>query len=220
MIVKDYISHDCPELTRMDNPENALNLMDEYQVSHLPVVEQGKYLGLVSEDELEVRDTPNSGLVNTDRDLIQAKIGPDQHIFDALRMVTESHITVVPVVGADNNYLGCITRTAILECLSQTQSVADPGGIIVLETQSNDYSLQEIAGIVEGNDAKILSVSLANASESSLLEITLKVNKTDLNGIIQTFNRYDYTIKAYYQEPRFENDLRDRYEEFMKYLNM
>lgn len=220
MIVKDYISHDCPELTRSDNPLNALNLMDEYQIAHLPVVENGKFLGLVSEEELELRETPREGLVSGIQDLIQVKIGADQHVFDALRLVTQNHITVVPVVGKDNDYLGCVTRSAILECLANTQGVTDPGGIIVLEIKSNDYSLQEIAGIVEGNDAKILSLSLSNTYDSTLLEVTLKINQTDLNGIIQTFNRYDYKIKAYYQEPRFENDLRDKYEEFMKYLNM
>jgi acetoin utilization protein AcuB len=220
MTVKDYISHDCPELTRLDSPVNALNLMDEYQVSHLPVVENGKYLGLVSEDELEVFDTPSSGLISGKHGLSALKIGAHQHIYDALHLAAENHVTIIPVVNEDNDYLGCITRTALLEGLAKSQSVGDPGGIIVLEMQANDYSLREIADIVEGNDAKILSVTLSNSSESILLEVTLKINQTDLNGILQTFNRYDYVVKAHFQEPRFENNLRNRYDEFMKYLNI
>lgn len=220
MTIKDYISQDCPELTRLDSPVNALNLMDEYQVSHLPVVENGKYLGLVSEDELEVRDRPSQGLISGTQDLLAIKIASHQHIYDALRLVSENHITVIPVVNEENDYLGCITRTALLEGLAKAQSVGDPGGIIVLEMKANDYSLREIADIVEGNDAKILSLTLSNPADSILLEVTLKINQTDLNGILQTFNRYDYVVKVHFQEPRYEVDLKNKYEEFMKYLNI
>ena len=83
-----------------------------------------------------------------------------------------------------------------------------------------DYSLTEIARLVEENDAKILSASITSSVSHAYSEVTLKINRQDLSAIIQTFERYDYTIKASYQKQRFSDSLQNRYEELMKYLNI
>jgi hypothetical protein len=74
--------------------------------------------------------------------------------------------------------------------------------------------------IVEGNDAKILSSYITSSPDSTQLEVTLKINKEDLSAIMQTFTRYNYTIKASFQESTFKDDLKTRYDELMNYINM
>ncbi|MEJ6795123.1 MAG: acetoin utilization protein acuB, partial [Flavobacteriales bacterium] len=100
------------------------------------------------------------------------------------------------------------------------KSVKAPGGVLVLEMPERDYSLTEIARLVEENDAKILSASITSSVSQEYSEVTLKINRQDLSAIIQTFERYDYTIKASYQKQRFSDSLQNRYEELMKYLNI
>ena len=98
---------------------------------------------------------------------------------------------------------------------------APPGGVIVLELNVHDYSLAHIARIVEDNDAKIMSSHVASIADSMKMEVSLKINRTDVTSIIQSFMRYDYTIKALYQSNnRNEDVLRNNYEQLMMYLNV
>lgn len=220
MIARELIHIELPELTMEDSSVNVLNLMDEYRVSHLPVLEGRRFIGLVSEEELLTIDHPTKGLLHGNHELMDIKVQAGQHLYDIIDLIYEHHLTIVPVVDDDDKYLGSITLTCIIEGLAKTQAVHDPGGIIVLSMNAHDYSLQQIAGIVEGNDAKILSSTLTTSQNSSQIEVTLKINREDLNPILQTFNRYDYTVKSFYHESELSDDLKDRYEELMKYLNM
>ena len=90
----------------------------------------------------------------------------------------------------------------------------------MLELNLHDYSLSEISRIVESNDAKILSLYISSHMDSTKLEVTIKINRTDLSAIIQTFNRYNYTIKASFHQSEYVDDLKDRFDSFMSFLNI
>ena len=104
--------------------------------------------------------------------------------------------------------------------ITAINSIKEFGGILILEMNQHDYSLTQIARIVEENNAKILSSYITSLPDSTQIEVTLKINTTDLDRIIQTFQRYDYTIKAMFQKGNFQDDLKKRYDELMNYLNM
>jgi hypothetical protein len=84
-----------------------------------------------------------------------------------------------------------------------------------------DYLLTEIAGIVESNDAKILSLYITSHPESTRLEITLKVNRIDIGAILQTLYRYNYTVKASWSKTdSFSEGMQDRFDSLMNYLKI
>jgi hypothetical protein len=134
--------------------------------------------------------------------------------------MSDQRLTLLPVINERFHYLGSLRATDLINALARTQAVGANGGVIELQMNAKDYSLTRIAQIVEGNDAKILSATLTTRPESEMVQLTLKINKEDLNAIIQSFNRYDYVVAESYMEPQYTEELRDRYEEFMKYLNM
>jgi len=105
--------------------------------------------------------------------------------------------------------------------LGNIAAMNTPGGVIVLELNANDYSLAQIARIVEDNDAKILSSHVTSIPNSFKIEVTLKINQIDLTFIIRSFMRFDYHIKASFQgNNRYEDILRKNYDQFMLYLNV
>jgi hypothetical protein len=117
--------------------------------------------------------------------------------------------------------VGLINQHDLLKYFSDLIAVKQPGAIIVLELNINDYSLSQIAQIIEGNDAKILSLYVSSASDTTKIEVTIKINKTDMSSVLQTFNRYNYNIKASYMDTDLlSNMLDDRYEMFMRYLSV
>jgi len=211
------LSSDIPALSAGDEPMTALDLMDQYRIAHLPVVENNKFLGLISEDalmELESLKGDPSGLP-----LLRQSVQPDTHILDILKMASEHRLSIVPVVDTENNYVGSIRLEDIVEQLSEMQGANQRGGIIVLEMWDKDYSMQQISRIIEENNAKILSTSVS-PGEGGKIEVNIKINQPDLNPILSSFERFGYFIKASYQESAYTEDLRKRYDELMRILNI
>lgn len=211
------LTSEIPALSASDEPMAALDMMDQFRISHLPVVENNKYLGLISEDalmELETLQGDPSGLP-----LLRFSVAPDAHILDILKVVSEHGLSIVPVTDSENNYLGSIRMEDLVEQLSEMQGANQRGGIIVLEMWEKDYSMQQISRIIEENNAKILSTAIS-PGEGGKIEVNIKINQPDMNAILSSFERFSYTIKASYQEMAYTEDLRKRYDELMRILNI
>jgi len=153
--------------------------------------------------------------------LLSPHIHTNQHIYEIFAIVSVLKLTAIPVLDLHHQYVGVITVFDLVQKFADLVAVTEPGGVIVLELNSIDYSLSQIAQIVEGNDAKILSFYISQESESKLMTVTLKINVIDLSAIIQTFVRYDYDIKAVYMDDSIiQNLYDDRLDQLMKFMNI
>ena len=221
MLAKDLISDVIPALRTSDSGQKALHWMDIFRISHLPIVNNVDFLGLISDKDIYDNNMAEEPIGNHNLSLFSPFVTNEQHIYEVIEVASQLQLSVVPVLDHDNKYMGVITLTDLLHYFADVSALKQPGGIIVLEMNGNDYSLSEIAQIVEGNDAKILSVYLTSPANSTRLEVTLKINRKELTSIVQTFFRYNYSIKASFMD---ENDLNslfeNRYDSFMKYLNI
>ena len=220
MLAKEMISDVIPTLRTSDTGISALNWMEIFKVSHLPIVNNKEFLGLVTESDIFDLNIPEEPLGNHQLSLVRPYLHEGQHIIEAMEMASKLKLSLIPVLDSRKNYLGVITTTELLHYFADFAALKNPGGIIVLELNHNDYSLAQIAQIVEGNDAKILGTFLTSSANTTQIELSLKLNVTDLTSIIQTFNRYNYTVSGSYMKHDDEEDLlEDRYNLLMKYLN-
>lgn len=221
MLAKELISDVIPSLRLTDNGQKALNWMEIFRISHLPVVDNHQYLGLISDKSIYDLNL-NDKLMEDCRDfLVQPYVGVSQHIYEVVSVVSRLKITVVPVLDQEHQYRGVITVFDLAQRFADLVAVNEPGGVIVLELNPIDYSLAEIARIVEGNDAKILSLYVSKSDDSKEITVTLKINQMDLSPVIQTFVRFDYVIKSVFMDDSVLKHLYDdRFELLMKYLNI
>lgn len=220
MIARHLITNEILNLKTSDTGKIALGWMDEYKVSHLPIVNNEVFLGLISEQDIYSLDNLDEPLGNHALSLKNPYVNEHQHVYDVLKLIHQLGLTLIPVLDDHDKYLGCITTVSLLQFLAKSYSVENPGGVIVLELSEQDYSLTEISNIVESNDAKILSVFLSNHLNSTRLEVIIKVNKIDLGSILQTFDRYKYVVKASFTEDEDQEDLKERFDSFMNYLSI
>ncbi|MFN0276259.1 MAG: CBS domain-containing protein [Chitinophagales bacterium] len=220
MLAKDIISESIPPLKTTDTGEKAIEWMYEFKLTHLPLVENKKFLGLVGEDDiLDFNDTKEQ-LGTFLKNLQKPYVLELEHIYDVMRLATNLRSSVIPVVDAEMNYLGIITAQSLIFHFSKMSSISDPGGIIILELNTkNDYVLSEIARIVESNDAHVLSMSL-NMEASGKYIVTLKLDVGEIKHIIATFERFEYTVQAYFDENDLNDVYKDRYDALMNYLNI
>lgn len=220
MVIGQLISDDIPPLKNNDSAEKALKWMDEFKVSWLPVVDGTEFIGLISESELFELDESDAPISSSHLNLIRPQLAESQHAYDALKLMAQLNVDVIGVLDDKGQYRGAVTIRKIAEQLVKMAAMKEPGGILVVEVNNVDYSLSQIAQIVEGNDAKILSTYVAGIPGTPKVEVTIKINREDLSRIIQTFERYNYTISGTFHQSVYADDLKERYDEFMNYIRL
>jgi acetoin utilization protein AcuB len=220
MIAKDLITEEVPPLKTTDSGSKALRWMDEFKVSHLPVVKGKTFMGMIADTDIFDLNTPEEEICKLKIPLVRPFITESQHAFDVLKVMSELNLTAVAIVDEAYTYQGAVTYKSFVEKFAELSAIQDPGGIIILEMASNNYSLTQISQIVEGNDAKILACYLTTNPDSTLVEVTLKINKEDLAAILQTFFRYNYTVKASFHQSGYSEDMKVRFDQLMHYINI
>ncbi len=220
MFAKHLITDAIIPLKTSDTGATALSWMDDYKVSHLPIVNNVDFLGLISDEDIYNMNDFSEPVGNHTLSLSSPFVYDHQHILEIIRIVATQKLSLIPVLDSKKKYIGSITLKKIIEGLSKISAAESPGGIIILEVSQNDYSLSEISQIIESNDAKVLSLYVETPDNSTKISIVIKINKIDISAVLQTFNRYNYDIKASFSEKDDIEDLRERYDLLMKYLDI
>jgi len=220
MTAKDIISDNIYPARTSDSLRTLLSRMHEYRIGQLPLIRYNQFVGLLHEDDiaavLKNEDSPKIGQLPHDLIFVYE----NQHIYDVVRLFYIHQIDILPVIDEKQYYKGCITIHDVLNELAVITSSDEPGGIVVLEVNNRDNSLSQIAQIVESDNAQIMSSYARTFPDSTRMEITLKLNRTDIASIVASFLRYDYEVKATFNDIRFHDTSRDRYEQLLNYLNM
>jgi CBS domain-containing protein len=219
MIVNEFITDDVPPIHLDETLQKALEWMAQFKVSDLPVTDNKKYIGIISESDILDYNKLNEKISESKIHLEKPFVYVHQHIYELFRLMTKYNVTVMPVLNEKDEYIGSISAKGIVQNLSRITSLQSTGGIIVLVVPYKDYSAVQIANIIEGNDAKILSMYVESVNANTL-EITIKVNVEDVSRILQTFYRYNYQVKTVYQSSESEIDLKRRLDELWHFLNI
>lgn len=220
MFASELISNSIPPLRTSDTVQVALDRLAEFKLFHLPIVNESQFLGMVTEDELlEVRNTEEA-IGSLSLVMLNPFVYQNAHVYDVIRVFHQLQLSIVPVLDYKKNYLGVISIQNMLDYTSDIYAVKEPGGIIVLEINNRNNSLSHMAQIVEGDNAQILSSYVQAFPDSTRLEVTLKINKTELSGIISSFERYNYEVKAVFNGTTSDDGTEDRYNSLMNYLNV
>lgn len=219
MIAKELISNDILPLNQKDNCAQAMSMMSVYRIKDLPVVEGQELLGMVSEDTVSTID-PDTLISEVHLNKSYIYVEPSDHIFEVLSRLAQNNFTVVPVVDHEEKFMGIISQEDLIKYYANTFSFKEPGSIIVLETTKNDYSLSEVARVVEHENAVVISSFITNAEDSQSILLTIKVNQQEISNIISALERYDYKVSASFVEDEYSDDLKDRYDLLMSYLNV
>lgn len=220
MLTGDLQSQNLPYLHLSDKVYQALQLMNDNQVTHLPIVDGEKYMGIIGEDDLLQADNDHAELNSLQQSFGNTSVKNTEHFLRAIQVAAENGLSVVPIVDAENGLAGAVSYNDLLRHASEFMSLNEPGGLIVLEVESNQYSFNEISKLVETNDAQITQLNTSNDPETGMMQVTIRVNKAEISDIVATFQRYEYNVKYYFGEEQYVNELRNNYDNLMNYLRI
>jgi acetoin utilization protein AcuB len=220
MTITQLISTNIPQLTLQDKVSKALTMMDDFELNHLCVIQKDKFIGIVGKEDLLNRANDNLTVDSLQEEYLHSLILEQEHFSKALQIISEKNLTLLPVLNAERDFIGVITSVNLLHQLSFFLGGDVPGGIIIIEMENRNFSFSEISRLIETHDSLITQLNTQLNKETGLLQITLKLNKTEIADIIATLQRFEYHIVAYYGEEAYTNELQDNYSHLMHYLNI
>ncbi len=220
MIARDLISDSIPVVMTSDSGNKALQWMENHRVSHLPIVNNLEFLGLISDTDIYDNNCGKDPIGNHNLSLVRPFVFENQHIFEIMDLCAKMKLTVIPVLDAEKKYLGAISLSKMVTEFAKMTSIEKAGSIIVLEMTIHDYSMREIASIVESNNSRIVMSYITDFESTTQINVTIKIDVTDIASILQTFERFDYKVKAsFLAEDMLKVFYQDRFDSFLNYLN-
>jgi acetoin utilization protein AcuB len=219
MLTVELINNNIPRLKLQDTVGKALQLINDFRVTHLPVIADEKYLGLISEEDLQDADE-KMPIELMQENFIDAAVHENEHFLTAVNCCNQYDTTVVPVVNEEKELVGVITSPDLLKALGNFAGTNEIGGIIVLEMERSQFAISEISRIVESNDATILHLNTTVHPETGMLTVTIHANKKEIAAIVATFERYEYDVIYYFGNENFENEIHSNYRHLMNYLDI
>jgi len=218
MQIQKHIITSLPVFTVDDSFEKLLEFFKESTYSHVAITEQGRFLGVFSENDVE-EINPKAKIDDYRYNLENFFAKRDTNWLDVLEAFARNEANLLPVTGDEEEVIGYYDLTDIVAVFIDTPFFTDPGNILVVATGINDYSFSEIAQIVESNNAKLIGAFITEV-QNDVVQITIKLSTVNFNEVVQTFRRYNYHILFGSSDDQFLEGLKERSNYLEKYLNV
>ena len=220
MLTVDLINNNIPRLQLQDSIIKAMQLVNDFRVTHLPVVSDDKFLGLLSEEDLLDAEDDKLSIEILQEYFIRASVKDNVHFLNAVNASIQNDTNIVPVVNEEGELVGVIPTIDLLKALGNFAGANEIGGIIVLEMERSQFAISEISRIVESNDCTILHLNSYVDVITGMLTVTLHLNKREIAAVVATFERYEYDVIYFFGDENFENEIHSNYRHLMNYLDI
>ncbi|ARN78165.1 acetoin utilization protein acuB [Nonlabens spongiae] len=218
MQIHDYIINDVQPLDINDSVKKAQTIFSQMTYSHIPIMDQGFYIGCISETDAHCFDSKQT-MEEIKYSMSAFQVDKNTHWLEILKAFAQNQSNIMPVLDENKKYLGYYELTDVMEFFNEAPFLNEPGNVVVVTKGSTDFSFSEIAQIVETNDAELYGLFISDHKEH-LTEITLKISTSNLSAILQTFRRYSYEVLSLDEDDSYLDTLKERSDYLDKYLNI
>lgn len=219
MQIKNYITNDIKPLQLTDAVKKAKNLFNKLIFKYLPVVKDNRLLGLVIEEDIQNSQEENKQIASLQYLFEYFYAKESDNWFQLFQKFASTEANILPILNENKEYLGYIELQDILHNINNTPFLSEEGTVLIVSIEKEHYSLSRIAQIIESNNATLFGAFISSVKDN-ITEVTLKLSSENLNAIIQTFRRYNYTIESGFHEDMYLKELKERSDYLQKYLDI
>jgi len=221
MQAADFIHPLITSIKISDPVGSALKKMEALELTTLPVVEGGVFLGFVEDEILLEQEHLDVQIAQVELECASCWIYADQHLYDVLRVAGEHQAKWVGVMDRDQQYLGVVPTQDALTAYAANLSIHSQGSVLVISLQMKDFQLSEISRLIESENTKILSCQLyTDPLDSQAVEVTLKLDKVDTRHVKATLVRFGYQVKDFAQEEVGQSADEERIGNLLRFLDI
>tara|TARA_R110002020_G_scaffold23587_3_gene78468 strand:+ start:39217 stop:39873 length:657 start_codon:yes stop_codon:yes gene_type:complete len=218
MEIFSHILTNVPVFGLDDDIKEVIRYFKDTTHSHVAISQGEIFVGLLGEVDLDIFEAGEK--VEAYRLNMEGfSVSSDMMLLDVLEVFARNGANLLPVLDKDGKVLGYYCLTDVVSVFIETPFFTEPGGVLVVAKGIKDYSFSEISQIVESNNSRLMGGFITDI-KNDVVQITLKIVGTDMNDIIQTFRRYNYTIMSGSHDDLFLENLKQRSDYLDKYLNV
>lgn len=217
--MNEYIVKEIKELTLNSTIESAEKICNEIPITHVPIVEENRLIGCFLESDVRTIEKKEDTIEKHRDTLVYFYAKEEDTVLDLLAIFSDNDTNIVPVLNKEKEYMGYYELIDVLDAFNSGPFQHQQGIVITVERLKKEFSISEIAQIVESNNAKLLGVYISNETPETY-QGTLKVSSEDVNAVIQTFRRYNYNVVSEHRDDSYLKDLKNRSDYLQKYLDM
>jgi len=219
MNINDYILKKIKALSPNDTIGKAKEYCENYAISHFPVVENNKLLGCFGDEDIRTIENDDELIINHHFLFNQFFASDVSPLLDLIALFADNDCNLIPVLNEHQEYIGYYELSDILDVFADSPFLHRDNDTLVVSKNKNDFSISEVAQIVESNTAKLLGLYISDESTNDI-QVTVKVSSNQINEIIQTFRRYEYNVLSEHMDDYYLEELKDRANYLKKYLDM
>ena len=219
MNITNHILTEIEPLRLDSSIKSAKKLFKNYPLTHFPVLENNKLLGSFAEDDIRIIEDEKGKLAVYAYLLSSFFADEKATVLELLKIFADNDTNIIPVLNEEKNYLGYYDLRDVLDVFSTSPFMTEVSETLIVKKNENDFSMSEVAQIVEMNKGKLLGAYISEKSDE-FMHITLKTVSSNINEMMHTFRRYNYEIISTHENDIYLEDLKNRSEYFQKYLEM
>ena len=219
MKITDYILNEIKPISLKSSIKATKELFDNLPITHFAVVENNKLLGCFAEDDIHTIENTSEKLVAYTHLLNSFFADEKATVLELLKIFADNNTSIIPVLDKNKGYIGYYDLCDVLDVFSTSPFMIENSETVIIEKIENDYSMSEIAQIIESNSGKLLGLYISEKKDG-IVQVTLKIVSEDINKVMHTFRRYDYKIISSHENDVYLEDLKNRSEYLQKYLEM
>lgn len=218
MQIQSHIIDTIPVFSIETPLNDIIKFFNKTTYSHVAVAEKGRFLGVLGENDLENFEDDKK-VEDYKYTLESFFVNKETTWLDVLETFARNEANLLPVLHDNRKVIGYYDLNDVIGKFIDTPFFTEPGGILVVSKGIKDYSFAEISQIVESNNSRLLGGFITD-SRNDVVQVTIKIGASNLNEIIQSFRRYNYTIEFGNHDDQFLEDLKQRSDYLDKYLNV
>jgi CBS domain-containing protein len=199
--------------------KEAHELFEESTLNELPVVDDSVFKGVLFKDMISGREGNKDLIASIEDQLRVIAVNEEERIIVALKKMTLEGVTTLAVIDDDGLMKGMLLASDLWNEFAIKSSLAGMGGWVVLSMKKTDFKLSEISQIVESNGMMIVMHFIHFFQELDIIDVHIKVNRENVNELVQTFQRYGYKVVDVIQPKKFVDDWDNRFDELMRFFS-
>ncbi|MBU5363260.1 CBS and ACT domain-containing protein [Enterococcus raffinosus] len=214
MSVKDFMTEDLVTVTSKTKIFDAVDLMKKYDIHRLPVIDNDKLVGLITEGTIqealpskatslsvhEVNYLLNKTVVADVMIKDVKTVAPDAELEDGIYLMRQNKINVLPVLE-NEKLVGIITNNDIFDAFLKLTGYYEGGTRVQLKILEDKKGvLARVTKILADNDFSILTIIVDHQTSATIVEIQLASKETEKIKQLLTDNGYE-VLRAAITQP-------------------
>ena len=222
MFAQNMLNKDIPHLNISDTGNVALDIMERYKISHLPIVENEKLIGVISESEIFDFQLEN---IEFKEEIILYKIFfvfADVSLFEVINAFKQYSTTIIPVIDRKNSkYLGLISPLSVVNFLTSLPLAENNLFTVYILMNKKDFTATQLSNIVESNVSKLFALLYSENKETQETEVLLKIKSKDIESVLQSFEHFGYhPVLLNVSTEKYDDFYKKRLDNFLKFINI